>query len=293
MWAVNLCDGDRRDAQQPGVFDLAGAKKTEKGEHQNVGRAALILDALANASRTGLRLTDIVSETGLGRTVVHRFLAGLVIHGLVDQDELSGRYFLGMKIVGWAAEAGNRYSLAQVSEPALRRLSDATQDSIYLMVRDRDEAVCVARQEGSYPIKTLTLKVGDRRPLGVGAGPLAILAYLQDEEIDRILHERRDERAPFGVDDVIVRELIVQAREAGYAAFQDLINEGMGAVAVPIRRKDGAPIASINVVAITSRMEPGRREFIAKSVRNEIDSLEKQLEPLLSPAAAARLAATG
>ena len=37
------------------------------------------------------------------------------------------------------------------------------------------DAVCIDRRLGSYPVKTLTVEVGTKRPLGIGAGSLAIL----------------------------------------------------------------------------------------------------------------------
>ena len=62
----------------------------------------------------------------------------------------------------------------------MRRLAERTQDTVFLSARDRDEAVCLERVIGDYPIKTLTLSIGDRRPLGVGAGSLALLSALSD-----------------------------------------------------------------------------------------------------------------
>ena len=43
------------------------------------------------------------------------------------------------------------------------------------------------------------------------------------------------------------------------------------------------------MVAITDRMKPERREFVAKSILTEVNSLKRELEPLLSPSAATQL----
>ena len=61
-----------------------GAAKTEKGEHQNVARAAMVIDALAAAQAQGLRLTDVVARTGLGTATVHRLLAASCRVGSLD-----------------------------------------------------------------------------------------------------------------------------------------------------------------------------------------------------------------
>ena len=40
------------------------------------------------------------------------------------------------------------------------------------------ESLCIDVEEGTYPIRANYLRVGSRRPLGVGAGSLALLAWL-------------------------------------------------------------------------------------------------------------------
>lgn len=253
----------------------------DKGAHQNVARLTLILSALAAAARTGLRLTDLVKATGLSKAAAHRFLAGMMQHGLVEMDELSGRYFLGLNLVTWAAAAGNRYGLARIAEPFLERLAEKTQDTIYLMLRTGDECVCVARHEGEYPIRTLTIHVGDRRPLGGGAGPLAILANLPDEEVEQILPRVAERLENLKFDLMEMRMLIAQTRKAGFATLDNRVNTGMSGVALPIRRQDGAAFAAINVVAVSSRMAAERRIWIAREIATEIAALEEKLRPIL------------
>lgn len=254
----------------------------DKGAHQNVARVSLVLSSLAEASRTGLRLTDLVKATGLSKTVAHRFLAGMMQHGLVEQDDLSGRYFLGLGMVVWAASAGNRYGLATLAEESLRRLAEATEDTVYLMLRSGDECVCIARQEGSFPIRTLTLNVGDRRPLGAGAGPLAILSHLSDEEIEGILLRSGPALARFRFETAEMRRLIQATRSRGFATIDNRITEGLSGVSMPVRRQDGIAFAALNVVAISARMADHRREAIAREIAAEARRLEEALGPALS-----------
>ena len=181
-------------------------KRTRKprltGLHQSISRPTAILEALAAASSDGLRMTDVMHATGLGKATVHRLLAGLAAHRLVDQDSESARFFLGARILSWAVTAGDRFGLARLTEPAMARLAQTTLDTIYLTARSGDEAVCLNRREGLHPIKTLTLNVGDRRPLGVSAGGLALLAFLSDSEVERILllQSRDEDTTPFRPD---------------------------------------------------------------------------------------------
>ena len=70
----------------------------------------------------------------------------------------------------------------------MARIAEATGDTVFLTQRSGLDAVCVDRQEGTFPIKTFTLEIGMRRPLGVGTGSLAILSALSEEEIQAIVN---------------------------------------------------------------------------------------------------------
>src|SRR5262245_46467063 len=70
----------------------------DSGEHRNILRLLAVLDALSRAAATGLRLTDVVEATGLGKTTAHRILRGLVGQSLAEQDAETGRFFIGVKM---------------------------------------------------------------------------------------------------------------------------------------------------------------------------------------------------
>jgi DNA-binding IclR family transcriptional regulator len=261
---------------------VSDAESSERGLHQNIARATVVLTALAEQPAEGLRLTDVVNTTSLGKATVHRILSGLVANGLVDQDKITGRFFLSLKLLSWAMAAGDRFGLARLANGSLARLSQRTQDTVYLSLRSGDEAVCIDRREGSFPIKTLTLRVGDRRPLGVGAGSLAMLAFLPDEEMERLIAAQGAEQLRFGIDEMTLRDMIGTARELGYSLNNERLIPGMSAVGVPICRPDGVPFAALSVAAISSRLEAPRRDNIVASLKKEAEQIEAELKPILA-----------
>jgi len=256
------------------------------GLHQSIARPTAVLDALASASSEGLRMTDVMHLTGLGKATVHRLLAGLAAAGLVDQDSATGRFFVGMRILSWAVSAGERFGLARRAEPAMVRLAQSTSDTIYLTVRSGDEALCLNRREGTHPIKTLTLNVGERRPLGVSAGGLALLAFLPDQEVERILMSQANARTPFPFDQFALRKMVLDSRKAGFAFYDAPVLHGaevvtgMAAVAVPVRGPDKRPIAALSVAAIASRLQAARRKAIVAQLQNEARLIASSLDPI-------------
>src|SRR5262249_3060765 len=153
----------------------------------------------------------------------------------------------------WANAARERFSLVRLVEPTLARIARQTQDTVYLVVRTGDEIVCVASREGSFPIRVLTLNVGDRRPLGIGAGSLAILATLPDDEIDRIFLANAEALSAYPFDEVRLRDMIAVARQNGYAYNNIHVLPGlenvteMAGIGVPIHKADGAPVAALHL----------------------------------------------
>jgi DNA-binding IclR family transcriptional regulator len=262
-------------------------KSDELGLHRNIARTLSVLEALSNGSAEGLRLVDVMRATGLGKTTAHRILGGLAAHGLAEQDGETGRFFVGLKMLSFAVAAKNRFSFVRLVEPALMRVSQRTQDTIYLVARVEDEVVCLDAREGTFPIRVLTLNIGDRRPLGIGAGSLAILAALPDEEVERILAIQAAARAQYPFDEVELREMIATTRHNGYAYNNVHLFKGMekmtdmAAIALPIRRGDGMPVAALHLTAITSRLEPPRRDNIVAALRQEVVQLEAELTPVL------------
>jgi DNA-binding IclR family transcriptional regulator len=251
---------------------------------QAIERAVQVLEVIGEAATSGARLSDVMRATGLGRATTHRFLKSLVDQGLIEGDPDTGRYFLGMKLLVLSGAASNRFGLARRAAPSLQRLGERTGDTIYLSIRIGDAAICLDRVEGAFPIRTLTLKIGDRRPLGVGAGSMALLAFQPQPEIERIVSQHAGAAAVYGFDQATLLSIAEQARNQGYA-FNDRIVPGMSAVGVPINGRNGTAVASLSVAAISSRMELPRRNNIVTWLHEEAASIEHELGPILDHAA--------
>lgn len=248
------------------------------GEHQNLRRITLVLDALAQ-SHHGLRLGDIANVTKLGKTTVHRLMTGLVDLGWVDLSEEDGTYVLGFRPLTLALAAVDRYGLHRLAAPLLQQIADETEDTAYLSIRSGMESVCISRYEGGFPIKTLTLAVGARRPLGVGAGSLAILAFQDDSTMQRLLECTHEARARYGVADKQLRLLIDQAQKDGYTLNDGMLVSGMSAVGIPIYGSTTAPVAAISVAAISSRLQGERQKQIANLLYAAAKEIETEMRP--------------
>ncbi|KAB2849682.1 MAG: IclR family transcriptional regulator [Hyphomicrobiaceae bacterium] len=245
-------------------FEDDGTEATVK----TVDRAARLLRSLAQHPE-GAMLSAVARDTGLGKGTVHRLLNALIDAGLAFQEQGSRRYRLGVGLA-LLGHAAHRQDFAALAKPFLLRLAEETEDTIYASVREGGAAVCVAREIGAFPIRTLTLNAGDLRPLGVGSGSLALFAFLPDDEIDALIGRNAAWLARYpGHARKELLGKVAETRRSGYSFVEGRIIPGMNAMGAPIIGSDGRPIAALSLAAITGRVSGPRVAKLARVLARE------------------------
>ena len=256
---------------------------------QSIERVVGVLRVVASRGRHGMRLGDVAAASGLPTSTCLRMLKRLEIEGLLERHPITRQYFLGPLLHELGLLARPRIALAEHCEATLAELAEDSSDTVYLSERRGLEAVCSARAVGRYPIQALTLDVGIRRPLGVGAGGLAILCALPPAEADEVIEANAQRYAKLSTLDVEqVRDAVREGRERGYAFLDSAVFQGVAAVGVAFPH--GAPVAALSVAAISARLDEERRENIAALLKRHLLVLERRLdvEPRKWPPTAVR-----
>ncbi len=245
---------------------------------RTVERAASLLRILAMQPLEGGRLSDLAREAALGKSTAHRLLSALVDVGFAAQEASTQRYHLGFELVR-LGQAARGYELIELARPALRDLAARTEDTVFASIREGTEAVCVDRQVGAFPIRTLTLDIGDRRPLGVGAGSLALLAALPEAERAEVVEanaERLSAYSNYDRDNILA--FAADAAAKGYAVNEGRIVPGMCGVGVAIRGADGRLLGALSVAAIKERMGPERIATVVGHLKEHAAAVALRME---------------
>jgi DNA-binding IclR family transcriptional regulator len=201
----------------------------------------------------------------------------LVAYGLADLDQETGRYRIGFKVFAWGCTVAHRHALLPVARPYLQSLADRFQDVVYLSVRSGNEVICIERLVGDFPIKSLAFNVGDRRPLGVGAGAAAILAALPAEDRVKSLAETVQARKTFPISDRDTKAIVAAAAKNGYAVVDGSIVPGICTVGAAIVTTSGQPVGTISISAISERMTKTRQTEIASALMSDARSIGSRL----------------
>jgi DNA-binding IclR family transcriptional regulator len=263
--------------------EMPGIDKTQSGT-QSLERAMAITRRVAEAGVNGVRLMDLVNATELKQPTVSRLTAALMREGLIEQDRESRRFYLGVEAFALGAIASARFGIHKLARDALPQLAAATEDSAFLSIPRDTVSVCLQREEGAFPIRTQVLKAGDRYPLGVGAGSLAILAALPDADVEKVIAKNAPwvARAYPAYSAGKLRQLVAETRAAGFAVNSGLIVSGSWGIGVAVIGDDGAPVGALSVAAIEARLPERRRREVAQLLQAAAADLSARLRELNS-----------
>lgn len=240
------------------------------------------------AENPRLRLSDVARATGLTRAAARRFLLTLVGLGYVRQD--GATFSLRPRVLELGYAYLSALSLPEVAQPHMEALVAEVNESSSVAVLDDLEIVYVARVP-TRRIMTITIAVGTRLPAYATSMGRVLLAGLEEEalsdRLDRIRIERLTERT---VSDVkALRARIEEAREAGWAAVDQELEQGVRSAAVPIRDATRAVTAALNVSVHATRMTmPSLRREVVPRLLQTTAQIEADLR-----ATAARARADG
>jgi IclR family pca regulon transcriptional regulator len=240
---------------EPGVAATQAVRARDSDFVQSLDRGLAVIRAFG-PDRERLSLSEVARATGLTRAAARRFLLTLVKLGYVRND---GRDFsLRPRVLelGYAYLSG--LALPDVAEPHLEELAARLHESSSISVLDGHHIVYVARVP-TKRIMTVTISVGTRFPAYAASMGRVLLAALPPAELDKYLAEATFEAFTERTvtDPRRLREIVREVGRQGYSIVDQELEDGLRAIAVPIRDSSGAVTAAINVSAHASRHSPG------------------------------------
>ncbi len=183
---------------------------------RSVDRAAALLLALGE-SHGEAGVTELARRLGLHKSTASRLLATLEKRGLVEQDEESGKYRLGLVVIRLAERAERTLDLRSIAMPELDRLARATRETTGLGVLDGDQLLTVAQADGPNLV-AMGDWTGRCVPLHSVAGGKVLLASLPEREILRLVRRGLDRFTERTITDLEpLLEELARVRRRGFA----------------------------------------------------------------------------
>jgi IclR family transcriptional regulator, pca regulon regulatory protein len=271
-----------RQEGQPARDAGAGLTARSSDFVQSLDRGLAVIRAFG-PDRERLSLSEVARVTGLTRAAARRFLLTLVKLGYVRND---GREFsLRPRVLelGYAYLSG--LALPEVAAPHMEELVARLHESSSISVLDGHQIVYVVRVP-TKRIMTVAISVGTRFPAYATSMGRVLLAQLADDELERYLAEVTFERLTSRTvtNPARLRTIVREAARQGYAIVDQELEEGLRAVAAPIRGAADVGTAAINVSAHASRVSMGAmRGQILPALLETARQIEADLQAQSSP----------
>lgn len=243
---------------------------------KSVDRAIRILELLSENNKMGI--TEISKKLNLPKTTTFDIISTLHERGILEKDEENNRYFLGLKLFELGDAARANFELRKIAVPYLKELNSKLDETVHLTVRDDDEVLYIECFESTKRLRTYSV-IGVRAPLYCTAVGKALLAFLPDEEIKKIVRKKGFIRfTPNTItDEKRLFDEIKKIRELGYSIDDVEHEEGVRCVGAPIRDHTGRVVASISVSGPTQRVTKSKVPQLAKIVMATAEEISSRL----------------
>jgi DNA-binding IclR family transcriptional regulator len=241
-------------------------KSGRKGA-QSIHRAIALLRAVGRHNEQGVALSQIARESELHVATAHRMLSVLTQEGFITHDSISRRYHLGLELFLLAGSA-QQFVIRNQFRRAMEEIAHETGDTVFLLIRSGNDALCIDRVEGKSPIRTVPVDIGARRPLGIGAGSIALTAFLPPDQVEAVLAANALRYPQFkNMTRKKIQTFTDLSCKVGFAISEGIFHEGVTSLGIPIGNERGEVVAAVTVSSTSQRMDRKRRQEILKIVK--------------------------
>ena len=189
------------------------------------------------------------------RSSAHRFLKTLSTLGLLRKDEATGKFGTGPELYRLAAALFSSNSLLQAARPLMNELAQRTGEAVFLCLRSGDRGIFVDRVSSRHELQYV-VPLGEVVHMHAGAGGQSILAWLPEDEIERILGKDLPRYTANTVTDPeALHEDLQTARSQGYVVTHGQRVEGGVGFGAPIFDARNQVIGSLLLSIPESRVE--------------------------------------
>lgn len=235
-----------------------------------------MLEILARTGEAGV--TEVAADIGVHKSTASRLLAALEDRDLVEQTQERGKYRLGLGILRLANAVSGRLDVTHQGREICERLAVEVGETVNVAVLRSQYVVNVDQARGPSAVGTQNW-VGELTPLHATSSGKILLAYASPDTRHDLLEDATLTRFTdhtITAIDVLEKQLRKVARD-GYVVSIEEFEEGLNAVAAPIRDHGGVVIAALSVSGPVYRLTEERAHEIAPAVVAAGDAISRRM----------------
>lgn len=220
-------------------------------------------------------VTDIAAQVGLHKSSVSRILATLEQEQVVERDETSRKYRLGLGLIAVAGPLLANLDVRQVAMDDLQELSEQTGETAALNIWDGSAAVTVEQIPSRRQVKHTSV-LGSRYATGLSASVQVFLAHGNPDRVrdlvatGRVLFETPMEPSEYA-------ERLAAVRRDGHAVNHCETSPDEVGIAAPVLDHRGEAVATVLIAAPFYRVPEEELPRLAAACRDTAHRISLRL----------------
>ncbi|MEW9677145.1 IclR family transcriptional regulator [Lentibacillus sp. L22] len=248
--------------------------------NQSVIKALKLLD-LFTEDQQELTLKEISHQANMPKPTAYRLLSALESCRFLyktKETEHDSRYRLGLKLLELGSLVSDQLELRGIALPYMEKLAQQINEAIHLVIVTQEEATYIEKVESNRALRLYT-RIGKSTPLYIGSGPKLLLAFLPEDQQEKILTE--DKLYFLGDHQPVHRKSLIRElekiRQEGYACSTGEQDADTTGISYPIYDHSGSVVAALTVSGLSSHFEGENVTFIKTSTKNKAQEISTQL----------------
>lgn len=265
-----------RIAQPP--HPLPQAMAEAKGRINSLSRGLQVLDIL-NEKGSSVGVSELSRLLSVDKSTAHRLLSTLSHQDYVRQDPETKRYSLGLKVIELSRNFFTRLELRREARPFLKELGQKTGEAVILAALIQDAVIRIDSEESRNFQLVVTPEIGTEAPAHCSTSGKAILAWLGDEEVERIIAKKGlKQYTPKTITSLAqLKQHLRQIRKQEYAFDDGEVEAGLRCIGAPLRDRTGKVMASVVISGPSTRLTLDLIPKLADTVREVAAKISAQL----------------
>jgi DNA-binding IclR family transcriptional regulator len=215
-----------------------------------------------------LSVAEISKKLKYSQSKAYRLVRTLMKYGLLQEGNGKAQYALGLNAQRIGLLAQQQFNIAAMAKPFMKELVQITKETVLLTAVNGTKGIVLDRVESEEPIRYTMFEPGAGIPLHAGASSKILMAYLPEEDWERIIEKEGLKRySPNTITKVSqLKAHLREIRRRGYASSDQEVDRDVRAIAAPIFNGLGEVVAGLSVAGPVYRINKKKVDQFSRLV---------------------------
>lgn len=218
-------------------------------------------------------VTELAKEIGTNKSTIFRFLAQMQSIGILDKDQQTEKYRLGLKLFELGNRVQLRTALVEKTHPTLITVATRITETVHIAVLKNHQVFYIDKVESPQGLK-ISSHIGSYNPAYSTALGKVLLTFSSEEQQQNTLTYLFDKNKTTAFTERTITDKtkmlleLQQIKQNGYAIDREEFEVGLTCVAIPIFNQNQQIIASLSASGPANR-------FKENEVKNYVATLKE------------------